>query len=175
MRIIWNEAEKSFEAEFTLGDQWSADQTAAKAAGFRTTGPPEWKWYATTVKPLNKLRKKRPDSGLTISPEAFAAYEPMQAVHEKNEAVAKQFKDARLALKKAQAIAAAEKSAETPFDWDAEQVVPPPPPGLIIPQKIVQPLEGKRCIVCADVIAFFERQLPPMCLWCEKITLDKQS
>lgn len=171
MRIVWNAQEKYFQAEFAKGEEWAADQFAAKEAGFKTTGPPDWVWYAPGVKPLLKLRKKRPVSGLTISDVASAEFSRLDAEHTANERIKKQLKDALKAIKDKREI----HFDGTPFDWDAPQVPPPAPPGLEIPHHKIKPLEGKACISCGEVVAFYERQIPPVCLWCEKTVFEKST
>lgn len=168
MRIIWNEADKCFEAEFAQGDQWAEDQAAAKGAKFRTTGPPSWKWQAFTVKPLNALKKKRPTSGLSISQEALAMYTVMQEQFEKNEVVLKQLRVVKNERKKKEGPSLEIVDADGNFISHAQI------PSTYKPSYEIIPLQSdKTCISCGDPVAFYERQIPPICLWCEKILVDK--
>lgn len=69
MNICYNPAEGRFEAEFSL--DFDGDKAAAKAAG--------WKfdrriWATESLSCVNNLRKNKPASGLTITPEAKAEY-----------------------------------------------------------------------------------------------------
>src|ERR1700687_1948765 len=101
MNIVWDKSAREFVAQF---DDFHTDLEAAKEAGFRTNGPPEWRWYAPSpgVKALNRLREKRPASGLTISPEALEIYKPLAELEAKNTEVRKQLTEAKKKVKKVQ-------------------------------------------------------------------------
>jgi len=173
MNIVWDNSAREFVAQF---DDFHADLEAAKAAGFRTSGPPEWRWYAPSpgVKALNRLREKRPASGLTISPEALEIYKPLAEAEAKNDVVKKQLAEQKKELKKK---LQKEQKESTKCDWlpigkeylGAEDLsqkpslmssfIPPSPPDL-------------KCRECQQPIYFYELQNPPTCLWCE-VQLDQ--
>lgn len=87
MRIVWNQNEERFEAQFSgekFSEQWNADKTAAMDAGFKTTGAPAWLWCVSKPAALAKLREHRPGSGLTITKEALDRFNHLQGVEQKN-------------------------------------------------------------------------------------------
>lgn len=79
MRIVWQAEQNRFVAEFSAGDQWRLDKDAAKAAGFRCTGPNEaWIWYTTEASVVLALKGHH---GLTVSKEAFALLIEAEKTH----------------------------------------------------------------------------------------------
>jgi hypothetical protein len=157
MRIIWNSEFKQFEAQLTPGEYWTQDQQAVKTAGFRTEGPPEWKWIAFRAAVLTKLRESKPVSGLSITPEALEHYKRLLAQEDRNAEVRKALKEAKKAAEKDKLESGPE------IDWEHvepgeskiwNQYVPPPAPSLL-------------CSVCRTPIYFYESQDPPICLDCE--------
>jgi hypothetical protein len=171
MNIRWDTAESIFVAEFS--SDFTGDLDAVKAAGFKTFGPPAWIWYApsTGIKALNRLREKRPASGLTITPEALEVYKPLAAIEEQNANTRKQLADVKKQLKKER------KESETVPDgafaglteekwWVGAEDLPPWVD--IAPQAAPEASwEGPRCVLCEQPVYFYEQQSPPMCLWCE--------
>lgn len=166
MNIRWDAVEHVFIAEF---DEFQGDLEAAKAAGFRPLGvPPPWIWHAPSpgIKALNRLREKRPASGLTISPEALEVYKPLAEAEAKNDAVKKQLTEVKKKLKKT-----LKESAKC--DWlpigkeylDVEDL--PPRPSLVSVYTPPTPPDLK-CLECSQPVYFYEQQNPPLCLWCEK-------
>jgi hypothetical protein len=70
MRIAWQEEHKRFVAEFSPAPLWYADKEAAKAAGFRCTGPNDgWVWYTLDPSVVLSLKGRE---GLTVSKEAYS-------------------------------------------------------------------------------------------------------
>jgi len=100
MRIIWDDQENRFLAELTPGEQWRQDMEAVKAAGFRTTGPPAWQWYAGTVETLENIRENPPKSGLLITEQALEKYKPLLEKFQQKQELRKQFKQAQKTAKK---------------------------------------------------------------------------
>lgn len=167
MNLRWNGAQSRFEAEF---QDFHGDLAAVKAAGFRTDGAPEWIWYTYKAGPLSKLKNQRPASGLTISPEAREQYTCLSQMEEKNAALKKEVAAHTKLLKKSLLkigksmpekgyIEASDLPPAPPY---AHKYVPPPPPEI-------------KCVVCSDPVYFYERQDPPICFWCEIITLDNST
>jgi hypothetical protein len=168
MKIIWNEQFKQFEAQLTAGEHWSNDQQAAKKAGFRTEGPPNWVWLTQRVKPLIALKKSKPLSGLTITSEALENYNRLLAQEEANAAVKKQLKEAKKAQKEKQI----EESGSTSFQYDKDGwAVIDPGESTIWSEKtkfIPPPLPTELCSVCRTPIYFYEQHEPiALCLDCE--------
>ena len=171
MNLKWNAACQYFEAEFS--SDFQGDLAAVKAAGFKTDGPPEWKWYTYKAGPLSKLRENRPTSGLTISPEAKAQFVSLWAMEERNAKTKAELAEHTKALKKkikeethegttpviVPAKGYIEASDLPPFTPVCTQFTPPNKPSTV-------------CIICGDPVYFYEKQDPPTCLYCEKIVLD---
>lgn len=164
MRIIWHE--EKFQAEFTQGDLWRDDMEAAKAAGFKTSGPPAWLWTTSKISVLNKLRKNRPKSGLTLTEVALEKFKFRDAQETKKAELKKAFQAAKKIDRKASTdprisglvtmkvpakgyITAADLPPYTPT---YTKYIPPPPPTDL-------------CLICDEPIYFYEHLV---CLWCEK-------
>ena len=157
MRIIWDSEFKQFEAQLSNGESWAQDQQAVKAAGFRTEGPPCWRWIAFRAAVLEKLKSANPASVITITPDALANFNRLKAVEDANAAVRKALKEAKKAAEKNRQESGPE------IDWEHvepgeskiwNQYVPPPPPSLL-------------CSVCHTPVYYYESQDPPLCLDCE--------
>ena len=178
MRIVWQN--DRFEAILTPGAEWQADMASAKAAGFKTEGPPAWVWASYKALPLVSLKENRPPSGLTISREALEKFQAMLPEEEKNAALLATLKETKKKLKKV--WDAREQEAELPEYWKKGEFGKEDLPPEIIAQcnqktEFKRPDPPKeRCIECGDPVYPFEMSDIPRCLWCEKeseIILDK--
>jgi hypothetical protein len=163
MRIIWNPAFKQFEAQLTPGAQWSDDQQAVKAAKFLTEGPPEWRWVAFRTKCLDALRKNKPQSGLTITPEALEHYKILKIAEDKNAAVKAALKAHRKEIGKIEDLGSGFKYAMGPEGFLIAEIELGVPSGWKFPP--TQP--PNRCSVCQTAVYSFECQEPLLCLDCE--------
>jgi hypothetical protein len=160
MRIIWNDTENIFIAEFS-SDFWG-DLNAVKAAGFRTTGAPNWIWYTSKIKVLDYLRNHKPNSGLTITEQAFEKYNSLKQQSEKKRELKKIFEREKKQINKT--------SFENTY-LDPELGIT----CLVVEPKIqnytsrfIRPPSPKdRCSVCGEPVYFYE--YPDACLWCKKI------
>jgi len=146
MRITWNENAQQFEAQFSTGDQWHADQTAASDAGFRTDGPPAWVWRATKAAVLDKLKANRPTSGLTITKVALDAYNHLRAIEDRDAELKKFAKEQKKLQKKAQEREKIKSERE-----DGEEISPEYEPTRYRP--IPEYWKGKQEITWADLPA----------------------
>jgi hypothetical protein len=170
MNLRWNPGLRRFEAEFSTDFQ--GDLAAVKAAGFKTDGAPQWIWYSFKAAALTKLRKNKPASGLTITPEARAEYTPLSVMEARNAEIKAKAAEANKELKKKAKILEQEGNAyEVPDKGYVDASDLPPLPCLSHPYK-PPPAPATLCVICAAPIYFYERQDPPTCLWCEKIVLD---
>jgi hypothetical protein len=170
MNLRWNGTFRRFEAEFS--QDFHGDLAAAKGAGFKTDGAPEWIWYTYKAGPLGKLRENRPASGLTISPEAREQFVSLWAVEQKNAETKALLAEHNKELKKKLKMQEQEGKATPipekgyidasdlpPLPPTATRYIPPPPPTTL-------------CCICRAPVYFYEKQDPPTCLFCEKIVLD---
>jgi hypothetical protein len=169
MNIRWNPTENRFEAEFS--QDFQGDLEAVKEAKFHTTGPPNWVWYAPApgIPALNRLRAKRPVSGLTITDEAWGVYAPLAETEEKNAAVRKQLADAKKGAKKQRKAVEQESAAYIIPEgkiWLGPEDIPAKP-SLASPYVPTTPIPDLRCRFCSQPVYFYELQDPPTCLWCE--------
>jgi hypothetical protein len=169
LRIIWDDQENRFLAELTINEQWREDMEAAKAAGFKTNGPPQWHWYATKASALNKLRENKPKSGLVLTEVALSHYQSLNQKEEQKAALKKQFKTAQKQAKKTEKL----PEAEMYFDTEIGVIC------LVVKPKVsefIQPvIHGKSdtiCIACGDLL-YPPWDYPDICVWCDKIKLDK--
>lgn len=168
MNVRYNSIEGRFEAEFS--QDFQGDLQAVKEAKFHTDGPPAWIWYAPSpgIKALNRLREKKPASGLTITPEALEIYRPLAEAEAKNDAVRKQLADFKKKQKKEQ------KKSENTIPqisggkgWIGPEDLPPAP--AYVSSFVRPPDPDLKCVICTQPVYFYERQEPtPMCIWCEK-------
>jgi hypothetical protein len=173
MNLIWDSLAREFVAEFS--PDFHGDLEAVKAAGFHTNGPPSWRWYAPApgVKALNRLRQNKPASGLTISPEALAIYQPLAEAEAQNEAVRKSLAEHKKAAKK---TAKKERQASA-SNWlpagkeylGAEDL--PPLSAFEFPCLAkTQPIGT--CQICRDPIYGWP-DFVGICLYCEKQAEDE--
>lgn len=175
MNLRWDTVERVFIAEFS--QDFSGDLAAVKAAGFRPLGvPPPWIWHAPVpgIKALNRLRENRPASGLTITPEALAVYQPMAELDKQNAIVKAQLNEIKKKQKKEQKLKAQEAATtQVPEGkmWIGPEDLPPMPP-FVSSHVISTPTPTLLCHTCSQPVYFYELQNPPTCLWCE-IMLDK--
>lgn len=164
MRIIWDSNFKQFEAQLSSGEYWASDQQAVKAAGFKTEGPPDWKWLTHRARPLTILRDSKPQSGLTITSEALQNYNRLKAAEDANLAVKAALKAHRKELGKVEDPTKGFKMVMGPEGFLIAEVEPGDTeitnfPPLTPPSK---------CSVCQATVYSFERQEPtPLCLDCE--------
>lgn len=170
-----------FVAEFST--DFHGDLNVVKEAGFRTTGPPNWIWYADKLSKLNKLRANKPPSGLTIADDAFAQYTRLTEMEAQNEAARAQFAP----IKKEQEKKKKQRKREEKIERTYHKVVIPAKPGELYdyigaedlppmpPWRAPEhaPWTGPLCAVCEQPVYPYERLEPtPVCLWCEKRYVD---
>lgn len=172
MNISWSQSERVFVAEFST--DFDGDLQSVKDAGFRTFGPPSWVWYAPApgIKALERLRVKKPNSGLTISPEAFSVYKPLAEQDARNAEIRKAAQELNKANKKQKkkeehtTIASELMSDDKMFITAADLPPMPPSEKLYTPP----PPPEERCQSCQAPLYFYESK--DLCHWCE-IQLDK--
>lgn len=158
-----------FVAEFS--SDFAGDLEAVKEAGFRTTGKPYWLWYAPPpgIKALNRLREKKPTSGLTITPEALEVYRPLAEQDAKNEeirkAAAELAKENKKEKKKAEQTAVATELMPENKIFITAADLPPMPPSKNPYTPLPPPAE--LCQSCGQPLYFYES--PDLCLFCEKM------
>lgn len=155
MKITWNQAYGRYEIEFT---DFQKEQALVKSLGFKTTGPPDWVWYTKRIEILHRLQKDRPESGLTMSPDARRKYDIDKMVFDHKKDKKKQARE----------------------DDKFEFVLPPgkeylgredlPPSTYKFEFVSTTPVPELRCGGCGTPVWFYERQDPPLCLWCEKLS-----
>lgn len=193
MRIIWNENEKQFEAQFAQGDAWDGDKDAAQGAGFRTDGPPAWVWRTSKASHLTKLKEScRPISGLSITREALDAYNRLLEVERKNDELREYVKQQKKQQKKAAELAHIEADSEgeqvepeyepqhyheIPEYWRGKHEIGRGDlPADILARSVQREPVSLRtpravptgtCVMCAGPVYFYEKQDPQTCLWCE--------
>ena len=161
MRLKWNSREKCFEAEF---QDFQADLAAVKSAGFKTTGPPGWTWYTPKVAVLDKLRKNRPASGLTILEDALVEYQRLKRAEEEKKALLAELKEKRV-VKKESCTPIPEGQI---FGYNEVEDCKP-----VIRVGYVAPIwDGPVCRFCGAPVYFYELLDPPTCIYCE-IKLDE--
>lgn len=163
MRIIWNPDFKQFEAQLSSGEHWGQDQQAVKTAGFKTEGPPDWKWVAFRAAVLTKLKSAKPESGITITPDALTNYQRLKTLEDANVAVKIALKAHQKELGKVEDPTKGFKMVMGPEGFLIAEIEPrdteitkfPPltPPG--------------KCSVCQAAVYSFEKQDPLTCLDCE--------
>ncbi|VVB52786.1 Uncharacterised protein [uncultured archaeon] len=174
MRLTWDEQNSYFLAELTPGDKWREDMETVKAAGFKTTGPPSWQWYAQKAAPLNKLRENRPSSGLTLTELALQKYQDINSKEEAKAALKAQLVLARKeAEKQVKKELKCKDDNEYYFDEDIQcrciVVRPAETPSV---SKFVRPEPPKEtCMICDDPLYLYESK--NICIWCEH-ELEKQ-
>ncbi len=200
MRILWNENEKQFEAQFSQGDQWQSDKDLADASGFSTDGPPAWIWRTTKAATLTKLQKTYPagvSPSITITRTALDAYNHLRAIEERDAELRKFAKEQKKLQKKEQErskIAAQHEEGdeiepeyeptcyrEIPVYWTSKtEITRAGLPGDILARFVRhesfthQELWAKPigvCTICGDNLYFPEE--PPVCFWCDGLGKEK--
>jgi hypothetical protein len=174
VNIRYNQILRRFEAEFS--QDFQGDLSAVKSAGFKPdTSSGAWIWATQKAAVLNKIRKNKPASGLTITEEAYAAYLPLAETEEKNLEVKKLMKKAQKEAKKKPVL-----NADVPDHdcgehcWIGPKDVPALPP--YVSSYVPSPLPDLRCFVCSTPV-YEEYMLTepfPVCLWCE-FQIDEKS
>jgi len=164
VRIVWDDNENRFLAELTPGEQWRDDMEAVKSAGFRTTGPPDWQWYAGTIETLENIRKHPPKSGLLITEQALQKYKPLLEKFQQKQELRKQFKRAQKIAKKS------EKLSEPEMFFGAELgimclVVKPTQTAFVSTFTRPEPPKD-RCLLCDEPL-YWPLDGPTFCAWCE--------
>jgi hypothetical protein len=158
MRIIWNSKDNQFELQFD-SNYFRDDLDAAKAAGFRTTGPPSWIWYTTRLKCLKYLQKHQPASGIKIAQDALAKFSQLVTEGKEKQALLKDAKKRQKAIRPQFKQSEPEQRYEVPF----KPFEPPSPPDV-------------RCTFCFQPVYDMLEQIEPVpvCMWCEKTITDGQ-
>lgn len=160
MRLIWNPKEFCFEAEF---QDFQNDLDAVKAAGFKTTGPPDWKWFTFKIAVLEKLRKHRPLSGLTILEDALEHYKRLRKEEDVRAALLAELKQKKK-HKPPEKLGDYAVPEGQEFGYNCvEDIEPTVRIGYIPPV-----WAGPNCHICNGRVDFYELQSPPTCLYCEK-------
>jgi hypothetical protein len=162
MRILWN---AGFQAEFSQ-THWQQDLDAVKAAGFKTSGPPDWLWRTQKASVLNALKELKPQSGIRITPEALEKYKPLNERETKNAELKAGLKKALKELKKE----ADKNDPTTLYDYTEKGYLvssdlPPMPP--FVPTFKASPIPKERCMICDDPM-WYPFNDKDICLWCEK-------
>jgi hypothetical protein len=170
MRITWNSQESRFEAELTPGTLWTSDKESLSRSKFSCVGPPSWVWWAVKPSVLSSLKEHRPESGLSITPEALQNYLRLKAIDDANQAVKEQLDLAKKALRKEQKYQEqiappAEHEMEHGCDFDYNKVSDNKPVWFVPP--VIPPPPTILCHVCQTPVYWNESQEPPICLWCE--------
>jgi hypothetical protein len=100
MLIDYDSQRRVFVARFS--QDFHGDLEVCKQAKFMTSGPPDWIWYAPPpgLPALERIRKNKPASGLTITDAAYAIYEKLAEAKVKNDETRKLMKTAQKAAKK---------------------------------------------------------------------------
>jgi len=174
MLIDYNPVSHLFVAQFS--QDFQGDLDACKAAKFMTSGPPDWTWYAPPpgLPALERIRKNKPASGLTITDAAYLVYQRLADIKAKNDEVKKLMKKAQAEAKKTP-----DKTPDAPDHdcgehcWIGPKDLPPEPPYVSPYPKSIPP--DLKCYVCQTFV-YEEYMLTepfPVCLWCEKV-LDKK-
>ena len=173
MNLRWNTELRRFEAEF---HNFASEQPMVKAVGFKTDGPPEWAWYTTKALVLAKLKGT---PGLTISPDAKVEFNRLLPMEERNEALKTEAKKAKKELQKTLKNTAQDKLSPTEYLDAITGIVclKVEPKAMPVPstlEKIID-LKNTPCIICKTPVYSYEYAEggPVVCLWCQKIVLDK--
>jgi hypothetical protein len=166
VNLRWNPIGR-FEAEFS--SDFQGDLDAVKLAKFKTDGPPGWVWHTNKIDVINRLRKNKPQSGLSIYPQALQVYEQLKTQHDKNIEVKKQFKKAQLALKNSQEAAEGVQILQGKM-FITKDDLPPMPPR--VSDYVSPPPPDLKCLDCQDPVYWWEYPEIPRCLWCQ-IQLEK--
>lgn len=170
MNIRYDTTARVFVAEFS--SDFAGDLEAIKVAGFKPLGvPPPWIWHAPApgVIALNRLREKRPASGLTITEEALAVYKPLAETEAKNAEVRKQLADFKKKQKKQRKESEKTQTVPEGKEWVGPEDLPSKPPYVSSIVIVPAPTTGEICQGCGDPLYFYES--PTLCLWCDKNNL----
>lgn len=170
MNLNWNGTYNRFEAEFSADFQ--GDLAAVKAAGFKTEGPPGWVWHSYKAEPLTKLRENRPQSGLTITPEAREQFTALVTVEAKNAEMKAQLAAHNKELKKKLKIEEQEGKA---FIIPAKGYIDASdlsPCEIKYTPYVRLPWTGPLCSICSAPLLPFELHDPNICMYCEKTVID---
>ena len=173
MNLNWNPTLRRFEVQF---HDFNDEQPRAKAAGFKTDGPPAWLWYSHKAAPLTKLRENRPAT-LTISPEARTEYTKLKEVEDRNAATKALMAEHKKALKKK--LKTDKQDSMKPDEYFDEGLqcvclkVEPKPFESTNPFVKPAPPETT-CFICGTPVYFYEhgKEQKPSCLFCQKTVLD---
>jgi hypothetical protein len=163
VRIIWDPEFKQFEAQLSSGESWASDQQAVKAAGFKTEGPPEWRWVAFRAAVLTKLKKASPSSGIAITPEALEHFKTLKVAEDANAAVRAALKAHRKEIGKIEDPGSGFKYVTGPEGFLIAEIECGETSGWKFPP--VQP--PNYCSICQAAVYSFEKQDPPTCMGCE--------
>ena len=165
MRIIWNAEEQKFQAEFA-SNHWRDDMEAAKAAGFKTSGPPAWLWTTSKASVLNKLRKNRPVSGLTLTEVALEKFKFRDKQDTAKTELKKAFQAASKATKKASLDPRISGLTTMKVPARGYIIASDLPPYTPVYTPFIRPAPPEElCLICDEPIYFYEHVV---CLWCEK-------
>lgn len=160
MRIIWSSEENWFQAELPPGENWRDDMELVKQSGFKTTGAPTWLWYTSKASTLNKLRDKKPKSGLIITEVALEKYKFLNEQEQKKVELKKLFEKGKQAAQKDSV-----KRPEYEKDGFVSFVVDRKDTRFAI--KYVRPVPpAAYCFVCGDPVYDYEGT--DLCLWCSE-------
>ena len=171
MRITWNPEMQEFRAELQPGPEWQMEQTAAKKAGFKSSGPPDWIWRTKKAGVLTKLRDSRVEVGLTtltVTPDARLEYDKLVITEAANADVLKQLRDAKKAQKKEKRETADTRGTGFEYDSDGWAVIDAgdsPVWTAVKYRPAAFPTE--RCTVCQTPVYYCEKRDPAVCLDCE--------
>jgi hypothetical protein len=161
MKLVWNN--NRFEVQFT---DFQNDLDAVKTAGFRTSGPPEWIWFAPApgIKALDRLRKIQ--SNLQITELALQHYKSLTQKFEQKQNLRKQFKQAQKQAKKTEPASIKDMYFDEELQfWCA--IVKPPTEIEFIPY-VRPPYPEEKCLLCdAPLWPPFEDGRS-FCMYCEK-------
>jgi len=164
MQIIYSNGR--FEARFS--QDFQGDLDAVKAAGFKAdTSSGAWVWHTAKIPVLEKLREKRPASGISIDNDTFAKYKELSEQFRVNDEIKQAAKKLDKDRKKIEKHQAQEQATADVFGdkmYITKEDLPPMPPSI---NPFVRPEPPKElCFICQDPLYFYE--LPDICLWCEK-------
>jgi hypothetical protein len=156
MKIAWNETQNHFRIEITF-----QDIEVVKAAGFKTTGPPNWEWYTTKIAPLAYLKKNKIQ--VTITELALQKYKILSEQEEQKQAIRKQYKQARKQADKDRGVGTIELVIPEKGYIDISDLPPKP---LLYTPFVRPPAPEVYCLVCGDPL--YQYDYEDICIWCAK-------
>ena len=168
MLISWNSEFQRFELKF---QDFQNDLAAAKKAGCKTDGPPDWIWWTDKTKCLRYLQKNRPASGLEITKEALLRFQELSVQQDKNDEIKKKLADEKKKQKKIKIEDPTIGVEVGEFEYHKVEIKP------VIYHNQYRPPEPpkERCIYCQQAVYFYEYTTPiGVCLWCDKTIRDFQ-